>query len=290
MRSKKDSTTVHYRKVDSDKKEATRRRQASANRVWTILRAALNHAFNEGKVPSDAAWRKVKPFKGVNTARLRYLDMDEAQRLVNSCDPGFRPFVQAALLTGARYGQLAQLVASDFNAGTLRLRSRKGDGTEKVFHATLSDEGVDFFAHMCAGRRGNELIFRNAARFQRAIEAEKQRRERAGRPTDRIAIEDTDEWRKSEQKRLMDAAVKRARIKPAISFHGLRHTWASHAVMNGVPLLVVAENLGHSDTRMVEQHYGHLADSYVKQAIKAGAPQLGFKFDRKVASLPVRGR
>ena len=29
--------------------------------------------------------------------------------------------------------------------------------------------------------------------------------------------------------------------------------------MNGVPLLVVARNLGHSDTRMVEKHYGHLA-------------------------------
>lgn len=37
-----------------------------------------------------------------------------------------------------------------------------------------------------------------------------------------------------------------------ITFHGLRHTWASLAVMNGVPLLVVAKDLGHRDTRMVE--------------------------------------
>jgi hypothetical protein len=43
------------------------------------------------------------------------------------------------------------------------------------------------------------------------------------------------------------------------SFHALRHTWASLAVMGGVPLLVVAKNLGHVDTRMVEKHYGHLA-------------------------------
>jgi hypothetical protein len=33
--------------------------------------------------------------------------------------------------------------------------------------------------------------------------------------------------------------------------------------MNGVPLMVVAKNLGHADTRMVEKHYGHLAPSYV---------------------------
>jgi hypothetical protein len=43
--------------------------------------------------------------------------------------------------------------------------------------------------------------------------------------------------------------------------------------MNGVPLMVVAKNLGHADTRMVEKHYGHLAPSYVADAIRAGAPR-----------------
>ena len=45
--------------------------------------------------------------------------------------------------------------------------------------------------------------------------------------------------------------------------------------MNGVPLMIVARNLGHSDTRMVEKHYGHLAQSYVADAIRAGAPRFG---------------
>ena len=44
--------------------------------------------------------------------------------------------------------------------------------------------------------------------------------------------------------------------------------------MNGVPLIVVAKNLGHSDTRMVEKHYGHLAPSYVAVAIRAGLRDL----------------
>jgi integrase len=73
----------------------------------------------------------------------------------------------------------------------------------------------------------------------------------------------------------MAEAVIRAKITPAISFHGLRHTWASHAVMNRVPLLVIAKNLGHADTRMVEKHYGHLAPSYIAHAIRAGAPRFG---------------
>jgi hypothetical protein len=38
---------------------------------------------------------------------------------------------------------------------------------------------------------------------------------------------------------------------------------------------VVARNLGHADTRMVEKHYGHLAASYVTEAIRSGAPRFG---------------
>ena len=59
--------------------------------------------------------------------------------------------------------------------------------------------------------------------------------------------------------------------------------------MNGVPLLVVARNLGHVDSRMVERHYGHLAPNYVADAIRAGAPKYGFKSDPKVATLATKG-
>jgi hypothetical protein len=46
--------------------------------------------------------------------------------------------------------------------------------------------------------------------------------------------------------------------------------------MAGAPLMVVAKNLGHVDTRMVEKHYGHMSPSYVADAIRAAAPQFGF--------------
>jgi integrase len=236
-----------------------RRRQASANRVLTILKAALNHAFADGKVASDSAWRRVKPFRGVESARVRYLQVAEAQRLMNASEPNFRPLVQAALLTGARYGQLVALTVADFNAdvGTLHMRSRKGSGHEREHYVTLTEEGVGFFRELCAGRNGRESIFRNGDR----------------------------PWRRSEQKRPMCAASEHARITPPVSFHVLRHTWASLAVMNGVPLLVVAKVLGHSDTRMVERHYGHLAPSYIAEAIRAGAPRFGVSESNKVQSL-----
>ena len=95
-------------------------------------------------------------------------------------------------------------------------------------------------------------------------------------------------WRASHQLRPMAEAVRRAKIKPAINFHGLRHTWACLAVMNGVPPMIVAQNLGHSDTRMVEKFYGHLAPSYIADAIRQGAPQFGFKPEKKIVTLRMR--
>ena len=41
-----------------------RARKSTANRILTILKAALNHAFTHDRVSSDAAWRRVEPFEG----------------------------------------------------------------------------------------------------------------------------------------------------------------------------------------------------------------------------------
>jgi len=57
------------------------------------------------------------------------------------------------------------------------------------------------------------------------------------------------------------------------------------AVMNGMPLMIVARNLGHRDTRMCELHYAHLPPGHVRDAIREGAPKFGFKPDSKVALL-----
>ena len=55
---------------------------------------------------------------------MRYLTVAEAKRLINAADPDFRILVQAALQTGARYGELARLTVTDFNphVGTLSIQ------------------------------------------------------------------------------------------------------------------------------------------------------------------------
>jgi integrase len=245
-------------RVTADDEDALRRRRSTANRLLAILRAALTHAWREGRVPSDHAWRRVKLFENVASARVRYLTVAEGKRLINACgDTDFRNLVRAALETGCRYGELARLKVGDFNpdSGTVTILKSK---TGKARHVVLTDEGAAFFAGLCAGRAGSEVMLRRPS----------------GEP-----------WSPSNQTVRLNEACRRAGISPPINFHALRHTYASLAVMGGAPLHVVGKNLGHADTRMVEKHYGHMADSYVADTIRAAAPRFGFRVDRKVATL-----
>jgi integrase len=49
-------------------------------------------------------------------------------------------------------------------------------------------------------------------------------------------------------------------VSKDVKIYGLRHLFATAAVLNGVDLKTLAELLGHTTTRVVEQHYVHLAD------------------------------
>jgi integrase len=246
LRTKKDEVQRH-RDLDHSDKEAVRKRKASANKTLTYLKAALALAFRENKVSNDAAWRQTKPYEKVEAARIQFLTIREAQRLVNASDPEFMPMIEAALATGCRYGELCALDVRDFDSDhdTLSIRQSKSGKARKVY---LTAEGAKLFNRLSAGRTGVEplLTDNNHQRFT-----------------------------KSRQDRPMKEACARAKIKPAIGFHGLRHTYASLLVKSGVPMRYVAEALGHSSTAMTEKHYAHLAPSHVADTIRKHAPTFG---------------
>jgi integrase len=240
--------------------DGKRRRRATANRVLTVLKAALNRAWQAGKVPSDEAWRRVKPFRGVDAPLVRYLTEEEVKRLVNASAPDLRALIRAALLTGCRYGELTRLCAADFNpdAGTLLVRESKSG---RPRHAVLTEEGQQFFSAVAAGKPGDTLLFQRA---------------------------NGEAWKKTDQRRPILEACKAAKIRPAIGFHVLRHTYGSTLAMRGTPLAVIAKQLGHADTRMTERHYAHLSPSYVADTIRANMPALGIVDKGNVVSLPAK--
>lgn len=257
LRTGKSAPTRNTRPLAADDPDAVRRRRATANRVLTILKAALNYAWKEGKVVSDSAWRKVRPFRNVDAPVVRYLTEDQCTRLINACSLDFRPIVQGALLTGCRYGELAALRASDFNpdSGTVTVRISKSG---KVRHVVLTDEGKKFFEATTLNKQGEDLIFT--------------------RGKDGV-------WAASHQKRPLADACKHAKIKPAVSFHILRHTHGSMLAMKGVPMPVIAKQLGHADTRMTEKHYAHISPNYVADTIRQNFPTLGIVADSNVEAM-----
>ncbi len=236
-----------FRTIDPSDEPAVRARQATANRVLTTLKAALNYALDRDKVSSNAAWKPVKPYRNVDVPKIRFLSPAEASALVNACAQDFRPIVQAAILTGCRYGELKAMTASAFdsqNSSLFIAKSKNGEAR----HVLLNAEGATFFHAHTHGKSESELIFVKTN----------------GTP-----------WGDSEQKRPMDAACETAKLKQ-VTFHILRHTYASQLAMNAVPMKLIADQLGHKSTRITERHYAHLGDAYKRETIQRSLPSFGF--------------
>ena len=245
-----------------DDEDARRARKATANRILTMLKAALNRAFHADRVSSDSAWRKVKPFKKVDEAVVRYLSAAEARRLVRGLPRRFpeagagRPPHRLPLLR-ARPPEMRQFQPRQRHAGD---PAQQGQNPPRR-----------------ADRRGRQS-FADWTEESRACRSRipARRRRPSGAPRTRSGRS--------------DEASERAGIAPAVNFHILRHTHGSHLAMNGVPMGVIAAQLGHADTRMTEKHYAHLAPSYVAQTIRANFPKLDLDADSKVVRVQAKGQ
>lgn len=233
-----------------------RARKDSANRILTVLKAALNLALANGRAQEPAPWRKVKPFREVAQSRIRYLNAAEQKALMAACEEPFRSMVMAAIYTGCRYSEITRLRVKDFNqeAGTLFIDRGK---TMKARHIYLTDEAVVWFRKLAMGRKPLDVLLSRGEPIRRKAKTD----------------QPVDGWRSYDQKQFMTQACQDAGIEP-LGFHELRHTYASHLVNAGVPLAYVAAQLGHADTRMVLRYYGHLAPSAMAEAIRRGAPKL----------------
>jgi integrase len=256
-----------------------RARKDTANRILTILKAALNFASDRRLTNAEPCWQQVKPYRGTTSARIRFLQPNEATRLVNACNSDFRDLVRAALLTGARYSELIRLQCKDYNPNgeipTIFIAESKSG---KPRHVVLTPEGVALFEELTAKRQSpNDLIFSR----QTVITQGRDDNKRFDGSKNEYK---TSAWRSGHQWRFMLTACKAAGLE-YISFHELRHTYATMLVNRGCPLVFVANQLGHTDTRMVEKHYGHLKDDAKAAAILAAMPTLGIVEPPKVTKL-----
>ncbi len=249
--------------------EEFRARKASTNRLWKNLRAALNLAYRERRVQSNEAWRELKEFRGTTSARIRFLSPTEQVRLVNACPSlDFRKLIKAGLFTGARESELARLKAGDFDPinGSVFIEFSKSGRSRYI---TLTEEAVAFFSELTTGAPSEKVLFPRETY---------DRKQKAPRGT----------WSRSELCRMMAETCKAAELDSMV-FHELRHTYASGLVNRGVPLVFVAQQLGHRDTSMVEMHYGHLCQTAKAEAVRKLAPVLGIHQPGGITALKIHG-
>jgi integrase len=229
--------------------DARRRSQDNANRIFTILKAALNHAFADeaNAIASDAAWRRVKAFKNVGTAREAHFAAPDVRTLVAKAatfDKAFANLLEAAYLTGARLSELTTLQVGDFDAARAVLSIRKGKTGQRP--VTLSSEAVKFFQRLCVDRPARAVLLPRAD----------------GAP-----------WGKSEHFRPFRRAAALAELPAGASFYALRHSHISRAIEAGMPLSLLAENCGTSLT-MIQRNYAKVLAATRRDMIETTAPRL----------------
>lgn len=74
--------------------------------------------------------------------------------------------------------------------------------------------------------------------------------------------------RQNVQRRSFNPLLNKARC-PDIRFHDLRHTYATLALANGVPIRVVADTLGHSRTSVTMDIYAHVLPAQERVSAEA---------------------
>ena len=208
---------------------------ANANRGLEALRQIMNFAIACGYVDANPA---VGIALNPRPKLTRFLSREEIARLHRALDRQTgrdqrqqADIVRLLLLTGCRRGEIVQLRWSELRDGTLMLEESK-TGPRSV---PLNSQA----------RRILDRQPQNSSPFVFPSSYD------PSRP-------------RSPNLGLWQRARKEAGIED-VRLHDLRHTHASHAVMNGVPVPVVSRLLGHSNVRMTLR-YAHLGDREIERA------------------------
>jgi integrase len=212
----------------------------TVNNHLATLSKSLRCAEEWGKM--STALPKIKRLK-TSSHRIDFLSPIESRQLIqDQNEPMWNCMILVALRTGMRLGELLGLEWSDIDWERRLLTVRQSlvrgvMGTPKsgkMRHIPLAREAYEALADM---RRLRGRVF-----------------EIPGREiTHRVAAN------------AIHRICKRANVRK-VNWHLLRHTFASHLAMEGTPIPVVQQLLGHS-TIVMTMRYAHLSPSKLSEAV-----------------------
>jgi integrase len=211
--------------------------------ILTALSAALRMAC-EWKYLEERP--RIRHPKDENT-RFRFLSLEECGSLERGATKYWLPMILTGRKTGLRIGELCALEREQVDLSRRLIRVDRAVWRGKVSTPKGRVRTIEISANTAevlraaidALPRHTTLVFPNA------------KGRRRGHAKCDLGLR---------------RCAKRAGLEP-FGWHVLRHTYASHLVMAGVPLPVVQELLGHKDIR-VTMRYAHLAPGQRAKAVE----------------------
>ncbi len=163
---------------------------------------------------------------------LAFLTHDQIKELLAATDDCDNPHVtlisKVCLATGARWGEAEALTVQRIHNNKVMYTDTKGNKNRSV---PISPDLFDELHQHAKRTRGNRLFTSAISAFRRALK--------------RTTIE----------------------LPAGQASHVLRHTFASHFIMNGGNILTLQKILGHTDIKMT-MRYAHLAPDYLEEATR----------------------
>ena len=197
---------------------------STVNRELALLKRMFNLAIAWDLFMDLNPFRKVKFFREFNTG-LRVVSREEEGRLLRNAVPYLEDLIRFALSTGLRIGEVFSLRWSnvDWENDLLNVFSPK---TAKIREIPINSEARKVLEYWALGKR-NEFVFYNPDTGKPFVDL------KAG-----FAL-----------------ACRKAGIS-GVTWHTLRHTFASRLLERGADIVTVQQLLGHS-TVTVTMRYTH---------------------------------
>lgn len=229
----------------------TIRTDASVNREISCLHHLLSKGVEWELLEQNPFKRGKSLLTKENNKRLRFLTHDEIQKLLAVAPKHLREAIICAVNTGMRRGELLSLKWEQVRNGFIYLQNTKTNEPRQI---PINDTLAELFEEMKKRNPGARYVFTY----------QKEKKEEVKEVGNLKILKFNDEPM-LENKHSFETAVKKAGIEHC-RFHDLRHTFASHLLMNGANIKDVQELLGHKTLEMTLR-YAHLSAEHKKKAV-----------------------
>jgi integrase len=189
----------------------------------------------------DRQWIETNPCHGVKHVESPdrvytwVQTKEEITRLLLECPKGIREIVTLAIGTGMRLDELLHLQHADVSIERRLItvhRGRQGSTKSgKARRVPILNSVLPFLRELALQRDGSLLVFPGAQ----------------GRPRTKPGVREP-----------FKQAVERAGLPSSLRFHDLRHTFASHWVLDGGDIFRLSKILGHASVVVTQKTYAHL--------------------------------